>query len=141
MSSTTTADPVVRSAARWFWWIAGLSLVNVVLFYSGSNTSFVVGLAMTTFATVAFAGNLPVAIGLAGLTIAFYLVVGLYAQQQKLWAFYLGLAIYVLDGLIYAYFQDWMSVAFHGLAAFFIFKGITRARQLNRGSLEGPSGA
>ena len=115
--------------------------MNVVLFYSGSNTSFVVGLAMTTFATVAFAGNLPVAIGLAGLTIAFYLVVGLYAQQHKLWAFYLGLAIYFLDGLIYASFQDWMSVAFHGLAAFFIFKGITRVRQLNRESLEGPSGA
>ena len=140
MSSTTTADPVVRSAARWFWWIAGLSLVNVVLFYSGSNTSFVVGLAMTMFASVAFASNLPLAIGLAGLTIAFYLVAGLYAQRQKLWAFYIGLAVYVLDGLIYAYFQDWMSVAFHALAAFFIFKGITRARQLNRVSLEGTSG-
>jgi hypothetical protein len=115
--------------------------VNVVLFYTGSNTSFVVGLAMTMFASVAFASNLPVAIGLAGLTVAFYAVVGLYAQRQKLWAFYIGLAVYVLDGLIYAYFQDWMSVAFHALAAFFIFKGITRARQLNRTSLEGPSGA
>lgn len=140
MAATTTEDPVVRSAARWFWWIAGLSLVNVVLFYSGSNTNFVVGLAMTMFASVAFASNLPVAIGLAGLTVAFYLVVGLYAQRQKLWAFYLGLAVYILDGLIYASFQDWMSVAFHALAAFFIFKGIARARQLNRGSLEKAAG-
>jgi len=139
MSSTAVSDPVVRSAARWFWWIAGLSLVNVVMFYSGSNTSFVIGLAMTMLASVVFAGNLPAAIGLAGVTIAFYLVVGFYAQQRMLWAFYLGLAVYVLDGLIYAYFQDWMSVAFHALAAFFIFKGIVRVRELARGSLEAPA--
>ena len=140
MSSTITADPIVRSGARWFWWIAGLSLVNVVMFYSGSNTNFVIGLAMTALVTVAFAGNLPVAIGLAGFTIAFYVVVGLYAQRNKLWAFYLGLAVYVLDALIYVYLQDWMSVGFHGLAAFFIFKGVARARELGRGSVEAAAG-
>lgn len=140
MSSTTVSDAVVRAAARWFWWIAGFSLVNVVLFYSGSDTNFVVGLAMTMLASVVFAGNLPAAIALAGLTIAFYLAVGFYAQQHRLWAFYLGLAIYVLDAFIYVYFQDWMSVAFHALAAFFIFKGIMRVRELARGSVEAPSG-
>jgi len=51
--------------------------VNVVMFYSGSNTNFVIGLAMTALVTVAFASNLAVAIGLAGFTIAFYFVVGL----------------------------------------------------------------
>lgn len=128
--SAVTSDPIVRSAARWFWWIAGLSLVNTVLFYSGSQTTFVIGLAMTTMASAAFAGNLPAAIGLAGATIAFYLLIGFYAQQQKLWAFYLGLTVYVLDGLIYVFFQDWMPVAFHALAAYFIFKGIARVRAL-----------
>jgi len=81
-----------------------------------------------------------VAIGLAGFTIAFYVVVGLYAQRNKLSAFYLGLAVYVLDALIYVYFQDWMSVGFHGLAAFFIFKGMARARELGRGSVEAAAG-
>jgi len=136
--SHVTTDPVVRSAARWFWWIAGLSLVNMVLFYSGSQTSFVIGLAMTTMASVMFAGSLPVAIALAGLTIAFYLVVGFHAQQQKLWAFYLGLAVYVLDGLIYVSLQDWMPVAFHALAAYFIFKGIARVRALAAASPQAP---
>ena len=28
MTSSNTADPQVQSAARWFWWIAGLSLVK-----------------------------------------------------------------------------------------------------------------
>lgn len=139
MSSVASSDPVIRSAARWFWWIAGLSLVNVVMFHSGSATNFVIGLAMTTLASAAFADNLPVAIALAGLTIAFYFVVGLFAQRQQLWAFYLGLAVYVLDGLIYAYFQDWMPVAFHGFVAFFIVKGIMRTRELARGSIPAPS--
>jgi hypothetical protein len=106
------------------------------MLYSGSNTNFVIGLAMTTLASVAFSSNLPVAIGLAGLTIVFYLVVGFYAQRQKLWAFYVGLAVYVLDGLIYVYFQDWMPVAFHGFAAFFIVKGIARTRAPRRAAAQ-----
>ena len=139
MSSVASSDPIIRSAARWFWWIAALSLVNVVMFHSGSDTNFVIGLAMTTLASAVFAANVPAALGLAGLAIAFYLVVGFYAQRQKLWAFYLGLAVYILDGLIYVYFQDWMPVAFHALAAFFISKGILRTRELARGSLQAPT--
>jgi len=131
-------DPVVQSAARWFWWIAGLSLVNAVMFHSGSDVNFVVGLAMTTMASVAFANNLPVAIVLAGVTIGFYFLMGLYAQRQRLWAFYLGLAVYAVDALLYAAVKDWMSVGFHVLAGFFIFKGIQRTRELQRAT---PAGA
>ena len=126
------ADPVIQSAARWFWWIAGLSLVNAVMFHSGSDVNFVVGLAMTTIASVAFAQNLPIAVALAAIMIGFYFLMGFYAQRRALWAFYLGLAVYALDALIYVLFQDWMSVAFHALAAFFIFKGVQRTRELAR---------
>ena len=132
MSSPNASDPVVQSAARWFWWIAGLSLVNTVLFFAGSDTSFVIGLAMTTLASAAFADNLPVAVALAGLTIGFYFFVGLQAGRHKLWAFYGGLVVYVADGILYVLFEDWMSVAFHTLAAFFIVKGIIRVRELAR---------
>ena len=62
MNSSTTSDPIILNAARWFWWIAGLSLVNTVLFYSGSNTSFIVGLGLTTVAAVSFEHNVAVAI-------------------------------------------------------------------------------
>lgn len=127
-----TPDPVVQSAARWFWWIAGLSLVNAVMFHTGSGVNFVVGLAMTTLASMAFAQNLPVSLTLVGLTIGFYFLMGLYAQRRALWAFYLGLAVYAADALISALLQDWMSVAFHALAGYFIFKGIQRSRELAR---------
>jgi len=137
----TTSDPAVQSAARWFWWIAGLSLVNAVLFHSGSDTNFVVGLAMTLLASVLFANLLPVAILLIAITVGFYFLVGFYAQRHKLWAFYVGLGVYVVDALIYIGFQDWMSVAFHALAAFFIFRGITRVKEIARIPSPAPTGA
>ena len=141
MSQVHAADPQVQSAARWFWWIAGLSLVNTVMFHAGSDTNFVLGLAATTLASVAFHDILPVAIGLAGVTIGFFFVMGLLAQRHKLWAFVVGLVLYVLDGLVYLVFEDWMSVAFHGVAAFFIFKGILRLRELRSAGVEAPAGA
>lgn len=136
MSASEQPDPVVVSAARWFWWIAGLSLVNTVLFHSGSDLNFVVGLGLTTIANVVFAGQLPIAIAIAGLTVGFYVVVGLLAQRERAWAFYLGLAVYALDALIFVRFQDWMPVAFHALAIFYIVKGVTRLRELSRASAE-----
>lgn len=132
-------DPIVRSAARWFWWIAGLSLVNAVMFHSGSDGNFVLGLAMTTLANAMFASMLPVAIALTALTVGFYFAMGLYAQRGKLWAFYAGLALYIVDALIYLKFEDWMSVGFHALAAFFIARGLMRVRELER--LPAPEGA
>jgi hypothetical protein len=116
--------PVVRSAARWFWWIAGLSLVNIVMFQSGSQTSFVMGLGITTVSDVVYAGNKVVGFVIDAIALGFFVWVGFQAQSAKLWAFYLGVTVYVLDALIYAYVQDWMPVAFHGLAIFFIVKGI-----------------
>ena len=141
MQAAPVADPIVQSAARWFWWIAGLSLVNTVLFYAGSDTNFVIGLGMTTLASVLFASVPALAIGLVALIIGLYFLMGLFAQRQKLWAFYFGLAVYVLDALIYVRFDDWMSVGFHALAIFFIAKGAIRVRELGRAPAPAATGA
>lgn len=138
MTHTNTSAPVdaaVQSAARWFWWIAGLSLVNTVLFYSGSDVNFVLGLGMTTLANLLFSAQLPLALALTTLTIGFYVLVGWQAVQGRLWAFYIGLVVYAADALIYVAVDDWMSVAFHGVAIFYIARGVMRARELSRASL------
>ncbi|MES2604000.1 MAG: hypothetical protein V4603_03625 [Pseudomonadota bacterium] len=123
-------DPEVQSGARWFWWIAGLSLVNAVMYYTGSDVSFVVGLAMTALTSLFFT-NMVVAFVVIAMLIGFYFAMGYLAQQGVLWAFYAGLGVYVVDGLIYLMFQDWMSVAFHVFAGFSIVKGMLRAQKLN----------
>jgi hypothetical protein len=139
--TTTPApvDPAVQSAARWFWWIAGLSLVNTVLFYSGSDINFVLGLGMTTLANLLFADQVPMAVAISALTIGFYGLVGGQAVQGRLWAFYVGVVVYAADALIYMQVGDWMSVAFHAVAIFYIARGIMRARELGRAALAAPA--
>lgn len=138
-TTSATVDPAVQSGARWFWWIAGLSLVNTVLFHSGSDVNFVLGLGLTTLANLLFVDQVPLALALSTLTIGFYVLVGWQAAQGRLWAFYVGLVVYAADALIYVQVGDWMSVAFHAVAIFFIAKGVMRARELGSASSAAPA--
>jgi hypothetical protein len=127
--SASASDPAVQSAARWFWWIAGLSLVNTVLAHSGSDSNFVIGLGITAISDAVFANVKALAFVIDAIAVGFFFLIGLKAQQGKTWAFYLGLVAYALDALIYVRFADWMPVAFHGLAIFFIVRGLMRLRE------------
>jgi hypothetical protein len=122
------ANASVQSAARWFWWITGLSLVNIVMNQTGSNTNFVIGLSLTFFADAMFASAKLIGFALDALILGFFFLMGLQASRGKLWAFYAGAAVYVVDALIYVMFNDWMSVGFHGLALFFIVRGAMSLR-------------
>ena len=129
MSTSNVTDPTVQSAARWFWWIAGLSVVNSVLAHSGSDTNFVLGLGMTLVADAVFVHAPVLAIAIDAIAVGLFFAFGLFGQRGKAWAFYVGLVLYVLDALIYVRFEDWMPVAFHALAIYFIGKGVLALRQ------------
>lgn len=132
MNAMKSTDPVILSSARWFWWIAGLSLVNSVLFYSGSNTSFVIGLGLSSMINGFFAQQAVIGLFLSLLCAGVYFFIGARAQREEAWAFYLGLTVYALDALIYLLAGDVMSVAFHGLAIYFILRGLMRLREAVR---------
>jgi hypothetical protein len=119
-----STSPVVLSAARWFWWIAGLSLVNSIMAHSGSNTNFVMGLGMTAFVDGMFEGNMLIGLVVNAALLGLFVFLGYQGQRGKLWAFYTGVAVYVFDALVYVMIADWMPVAFHALAIYFISKGI-----------------
>jgi len=114
--------PGFLSGARWFWWIAGLTAVNVALALGHANINFILGLAFTQLAHAAFAGQVGVAIVVDALFIGGFWLIGRQAQKGQTWAFLLGGLIYVVDGLIYLNFQDWLPVAFHAYALFAIGK-------------------
>ena len=127
---------LVRSGANWFIWIAGLSLVNSVLFVAGSNWSFFLGLGATQFSDVfgkdIITGTtgevlaLAVDVVIAGIFVG----LGLVSRNGALWSFIVGMVLIVLDALLLAWVTDWAAVAFHGLALFFIVRGFQAARQL-----------
>jgi len=122
----------IDSSARWFWWIAGLSLINTVMTLSGSQTSFVMGLGFTLVSDAIFAGNHAVALVIDALALGFFVLMGVMALRHKLWAFYLGTAMYVLDAVIYVLAGDWVPVAFHGLAVYFIALGAMKLIAMRR---------
>jgi hypothetical protein len=127
---------LVRSGANWFIWIAGLSLVNSVLFVAGSNWSFFLGLGATQFSDVfgkeIITGTtgevlaLAVDVVIAGIFVG----LGLVSRNGALWSFIVGMVLIVLDALLLVWVTDWAAVAFHGLALFFVVRGFQAARQL-----------
>jgi hypothetical protein len=127
--SIAAANPVVVSGARWFWWIVGFSIVNIVLFQSGSDISFVIGLGMTSVSDAIFEEAKLIGFAIDAVILGFFGLMGLYAQRGKLWAFYVGIAVYVLDACIYVYVEDWLSIAFHGLALFYLIKAVAALRE------------
>ena len=127
-AQVAAANPLVQSGARWFWWIAGLSLVNTVLFHSGSDTNFVIGLGITALSDAVFASNKAIGFAVDALVLGFFFLMGLKARQGHLWAFVLGVVVYALDALLYVRFAEWMPVGFHVLAVFFIVRGAMTLR-------------
>ena len=122
------STPGVARAARWFWWIAGLSLVNTLLIHSDSNTSFVIGLGFTMITDVLFKSVPAVAFAIDAVALGFFFLMGFFALRGHVWAFILGAIVYIGDALIYLRFQDFMPLAFHGLALFYIIKGAIALR-------------
>ena len=120
---SAAASPAVRSAARWFWWIAGLSLVNIFMSQSENGANFVAGLGLTSIVDAMFATNPSTGYAIDAAILGFFVVVGLQGLKGKLWAFYAGVAVYILDALIFLLAQEWIPVAFHGLVIYFIVRG------------------
>ena len=112
--------PGFLQGTRWFWWVAGLSAVNVACDLAHANINFVLGLAFTQLAHGFFAENMPIALLIDALFVGGFFLIGQQAQKGRTWAFALGIVVYLFDGLIYAKFADWLPVAFHALALFYI---------------------
>lgn len=127
---------LVRSGANWFIWIAGLSLVNSVLFVAGANWAFFLGLGATQFSDAygkeIITGTTGEVLALAVDVViaAVFVGLGLVSRTGALWGFIVGMVLLVLDALLLVWVTDWAAVAFHGLALFFIVRGFQAARQL-----------
>ncbi|HRG54889.1 MAG TPA: hypothetical protein PLG56_02540 [Lacunisphaera sp.] len=133
------ADPVVMSGASWFWWIGGLSVVNTIMLHSGSDTGFIIGLGFTMVIDAMFREYQLVAFIVDALAIGTILALGFFARKGHFWAFVTGIVLYTLDAGIYLLVQDWMAVAFHGLALFYLVRGARKLRAALKAATEPPS--
>jgi len=122
-----------RSGAQWFYWIAGLSLINAGIALSGQSWRFILGLGITQLVQELGqeSGGAGIKAGLVGLgVIAIFGFLGHRAVAGYRWAFVVGMALYALDGAIFLLIQDWVGVGFHAFALMMIGRGYMAARRL-----------
>lgn len=146
VASQPFVEDYQNPGVNWFFWIAGLSLVNsaVALTGDGEGRQFVIGLGITAIinglalamaqnaapqvAMIAKATSFALSVLVSGVFVGF----GILGRKAFAWAIALGMFLYALDGLIYLAFQDWMSFGFHLLALFFLFGALNTARDWRR---------
>ena len=128
-----------KSGANWFYWIAGLSLINSLIFFFGGNWSFFAGLGVTqlldaivdqisrngdfsAIKIIAFIIDLVIA--------AIFVLCGLWSNKLQIWAFIAGMVLYFLDGILLLLIGAYFPAGFHVFALFMIFRGLSAARQI-----------
>ena len=129
-----------RNGANWFFWIAGLSLVNSVLAVTGASMRFIFGLGITQVSD-ALGGVAEgegsglakgVAFGISLVLAGFVALFGLAALKRIHPLYILGMVLYVLDGLLLLVFQDWLGAGFHAFVLWGLWRGLAASRQLRR---------
>lgn len=121
-------EGAIRSSASWFFWIAGLSILNTVISLTNGMWNFLVGLQVTQFvdAIAMEIGNDTMSIIAVIVNLLFagiFLFIGIMAYKRKAWAFITGVALYALDGLLFLISFDFISLAFHVYAIYCIYLG------------------
>jgi hypothetical protein len=128
----------IRGGANWFFWIAALSAVNVVLIASGSETTMIMGLGVTIAFQAAAKGLIEQGVHGAGLVayiidvaiLGLFALLGWKARQERSWAFIAGMALYLLDSMVFLAAQLWLAVGFHAFVLFMLWGSYGLLRRL-----------
>ena len=119
-----------KSACGWFAAIAAFSLINSLLTFFKSDTTFVIGLGATMLVDGFVAGARqevtgPVATALTVIgflinlvLIGVFVLIWFLSKRGSKAAYTTGMVLYFLDALLFLLFKDWLGVGFH---AFFLY--------------------
>ena len=127
-----------RSGVNWFYWIAGLTLITSLIALFGGGIRFLISLGVTQFidavaAVLAkdFGGAVQgIALVLDIVVTGLFVLFGYLAGKKLLWAYVLGMVVFLLDGLLSLAFQDLIGVVAHAVVLFFLFRGFMAGREL-----------
>jgi len=127
-----------KSGARWFYWIAALSLITSLVTFGGGTFGFFLSLGVTQLIDGMAKGmseELGDSVKIVGLLFdvfvaGVFVFLGWLALKRQMWSFVLGLVLFALDALILLAFQVWISFAFHAYVIFVMIKGYQAGHQL-----------
>ena len=63
-----------------------------------------------------------------------------FARKGQRWAWYLGMALYAVDGLLLLLFKDYLAIAFHAYALYRMSSGLKLLPILDRLNQQSASG-
>jgi len=137
-SEANALEQKYKSGARWFFWIAGLTVGTSLVAMFGGGYAFFLSLGATQFIDGVAKGlskEFGDSVRIAGLVLdiliaGIFALLGWFAYKRQLWAFLVGMGIFALDALILLVFQVWISFLFHGLVTYWIFRGYQAGRAL-----------
>ena len=129
------------TGANWFYWIAGLSLVNTAMAHGGADRHFIIGLSITAIVDViaqeigkknpdSATLAMGIAIGFSVCVAAVVIAFGWLSRKRLIWVFAIGMGLYLLDGLLYLVLGDYLSAGFHGYALFAMYRGFGAYRKM-----------
>jgi hypothetical protein len=129
---------VFKSGANWFFWIAGLSLINSIILLSGGQWNFIVGLGITQIidsfglaASGEAGGAGKIVVFIFDLMVAgVFILFGVLARKGYGGAFIVGMIVYALDGMLFLLVKDFLSIGFHIFIMFLIFSGYGAYKKL-----------
>ena len=127
-----------KSGANWFYWIAGLTLITSIITFGGGNWRFLISLGTTQVidgiaaALSAELGSAPqvIALVLDVILTGIFVLFGVLANKKLLWAYILGMAAFVVDGLVSLLIQDLIGVVVHVVVLVFMVPGFMAGRKL-----------
>lgn len=122
-------EAMCRRHANGFFYIAGLSLINMIAIATKAGFTMYLGLGVTQLMQIfarATGDNfwmlMSYVVG-SGL-IALFLFLGWRARQIERWPFVLGMSLYAADSLIFLMDQDYYPFGIHLFLLFFLWAGL-----------------
>ncbi len=127
-----------------FFWIAGLSIVNTVLYWTGQGMNFAIGVGITqlidgiaqaiiqdtgsTNGTIISAIAIFIDMAIAGMFILF----GVLGKKRFGKVILFGAVLYTMDALIFLMASDWSGLFVHVLILAGLVRGYFALRELNK---------
>ncbi|MCB1052341.1 MAG: hypothetical protein H6510_13260 [Acidobacteria bacterium] len=130
----------INQSGRWFFWLAGLSLINSIIFLADGDIQFIFGLAITQYVDAIMKliseGSANASL-LSGLGFVINLIIagmvagmGVFAIRGIGWIFLVGMVLYAIDGILFLIAESWLGVLFHLWVFFAFFRGFRACNQL-----------
>jgi hypothetical protein len=128
-----------KNGAKWFYWIAGLTIITSLIAIGGGGIRFLLSLGLTQIidgiaaAITAETGSgaaKAVALVLDLIVSGIFVLFGYLSNQKQIWAYLIGMVMFLLDGLLSLVVGDIIGVVAHAVVLFFLVRGFLAGREL-----------